>query len=230
MSVNDSCKRAGDAAYGHSLDGSIWTRRRRELLDFFCREASSLAAAYEGAIALLHNAKFPGRVHLICHVMRDILNTLPSILDGVKRQGPGEVYPPLIKNISGNWTEREFTVNTDGGSVTITAIACDAIRALLKKHDELEKQETTGALLTRALYRRSENSGISLSPNLVDSFQKSRKWFVKRAHLNSEPSELPPDDELRRQVESLEAALHSFVGQYFSGTADLDEILRSTNP
>ena len=230
MSVDDSCKPAGDAAYGHPLDNSIWTRRRRELLDFFSREAPSLAAAYQGAIALLHDTHFPGRVHLICHVMRDILNTLPSILDDVKRQGPGEVYPPLIRKISGNWIEREFTINTDGGSVTITAVACDSIRTLLKKHHELEKQESTGALLTRALYRRSENSGISLSPNLVDSFQKSRQWFVKRAHLDFEILELPPDEELKRQVESLEGALHSFVGQYFSGTADLDEILRSTNP
>ena len=60
----------------------IWTPIRQSLLNWLKREAPSLADAYEGAVRLLHMPGFPGKVHFVSHVVRDIYNTLPRVLDG----------------------------------------------------------------------------------------------------------------------------------------------------
>lgn len=68
------------------------TPRRRELLGWFDRNAPSLCEAYEAAVRLLNLPGFPARVHLIAHLVRDIANRLPDVIEGSTsgRVGYGE--------------------------------------------------------------------------------------------------------------------------------------------
>lgn len=66
----------------HSLDDSShWTPLRRELLNWFRANAAPLSEAYEGAIRLIDDGDFPGRIHFVAHAVRDISDRLIYVLD-----------------------------------------------------------------------------------------------------------------------------------------------------
>jgi len=58
-----------------------WTPMRLKLHSWFRANAESLAPAYEGAVEILGDARFPGRTQFIAHAVRDIANGLPFALD-----------------------------------------------------------------------------------------------------------------------------------------------------
>jgi hypothetical protein len=68
--------------------GPIWNARRNELVSWLRERAPSLAGPYVGAVELLTQPSFPGRVHFIAHVIRDIPDRLVDIV-GNEEQGSG---------------------------------------------------------------------------------------------------------------------------------------------
>jgi len=65
----------------HLLDNSSYcTKQRRELVRWFDDRAPSFTEGYIAAVRLLHTPSFPARVHLVCHVVRDIYRYLPATL------------------------------------------------------------------------------------------------------------------------------------------------------
>lgn len=229
-----------DAERPKECQATIWTPIRRELLAWFRREAPSLAPAYEGALRLLHMPGFPGKIHFVSHIVRDIYKMLPEILDGsIKRVSPGEVYPTLIKNVERHWPRRHVSfvdlddtsevTRTEEQGIAISRLAYKHIVQLLEKLNEIEKQPSTGQHLARVLHRVNPGEDGTIPGRLIAMFDVERRWFVKRAHLVSRPDKLPLDDGLLEHFEAFERALFSFVGHYFSGTRELDEILCEAN-
>ena len=214
-----------------------WTSMRLELLEWFKRKAPSLAPAYEGAVRLLYTPGFPGRIHLFCHVVRDIYNFLPQILDGVTRINIGEAYPSLIKKLEQHWpSDRMSFVDFDDvpdGSIqetlTISRQVYQIIDELVAKSRHITSQPTTGEHLSRILYRENPTDNVHIPMRLIEEFNNTRRWFVSRAHLVTTMEKLPAEDSLIEQFETFEKTLFSFVGQYFSGTRELDDILQQTN-
>ena len=83
---------------------SQWTPQRRELLQWFQKEAPSLASAYEAVIEILGMPRMPAKAHLVGHIVRDIYNKLPEILDGqYRRTNSGEVYKDYAERIEKVW-------------------------------------------------------------------------------------------------------------------------------
>ncbi|MGQ9497689.1 MAG: hypothetical protein ACUVRC_07385 [Desulfotomaculales bacterium] len=62
-----------------------WTRERKALVEWFARNAPSLAELYEGAVRLLcADPLVPGRSRFIAHAVREICNRLPEVLTGLR--------------------------------------------------------------------------------------------------------------------------------------------------
>lgn len=222
------------------FDASCWTPQRRGLLEWFNRDAPSLASAYEAAVQLISSPAMPARVHLVCHIVRDIFNQLPEILDGEYRfQSTGASYPGLVDTIAEHWKLQDWTqygeenpsavgvASTD--TVVVGVAGARAVEKLLKCRESLENQRRSTEVLAEALYRRFAEAGLDPPARLSAAFESERKWFTKRAHLVRDHAKLPTDQGLSEHFAAFEQALYSLVGQYFTGRGEIDAILDEAN-
>jgi hypothetical protein len=209
-----------------------WPPKRTELLNWFRVNAEPLAEAYEGAVRLLEEGSFPGRVHFIAHVVRDIADRLPYVLDP-QLKGHRIQYENVMDEIEKLWPRLRTVKEATNRPVAEEKVAIDYILAskidsLVKAHRERREQPSSSELLFQFLMRQ-EPSHVEVNRRLVSDFKKMRDWFMQITHLRRDRSLEVDENELQSQFRSFEAMLHSFVGNFFTGIAELDEILQQAN-
>lgn len=208
-----------------------WPVRRLELLTWFRTHATPLADAYEGAVRMLHDTSFPGRVHLIAHIVRDIADRLVFVLD--PQLPPGRVqYENAMDGISELWPTLQTLGHASDGKAPQESVPIDyrlavMIDSLVLAHRERRKRPSSHELLFRHLMR-NEPTRAEVNQRLVSDFKKMRDWFMGLAHLRKERPDVN-EGELHTQFTKFEGMLHSFVGRFFTGTAELDELLQQAN-
>lgn len=221
-------------------DPLIWSRRRKDLRDWFRREAPSLGPAYEAAVEILHMEKMPARVPLVCHLVRDIYNRLPEILDReYRRQQAGEVYPALVSAVETHFksTMESFSSESERAPGSLSEIehvevpvaAVRAVQSLLEKYREVQEQPTTDQALTRFLYDRYAEAGRAVPERLVAKFKQQRQWFTARAHLTKDEGKSHSEEGLKDHFLIFENTIYSLVGPYFPGKKIIDDVLNQTN-
>jgi hypothetical protein len=211
-----------------------WSRRRKELAQWFDERVPSFVIGYEGAVELLYKPTFPGRVHFVCHAVRDIYRFLPSAIGMEALPRPAEIFPGLVKELADIWQSfppttvaRDALVGTD---VPISSQVHACAAKIVKKRIEIGEQPTIGKQLAIALFRSSERGKDDfIAPWIIKAFDEEYKFFVSRAHLARSVPGIPSDEGLIKHFESFETAFHSLVGPYFSGKKELDDILQETN-
>ena len=188
---------------------------------------------YVAAVTLLHQQSFPARVHLICHVVRDIYTHLPGVLgDPVVRVRPNDVYPGLVTELreeSEKLLPREDNLGPDDG-IPVSRSFFRTTEKLVAWNVKLEKQPRTGTHLCRALYRATDRpiSDGALGKT-YQQFETEYRYFVKRAHLVKAVDKAHSDHDLVKHFESFELGISSIVGSYFKHKDVLDAILQETN-
>src|SRR5713101_7429324 len=101
--------------FGSPSGSAFREKMRQELLNWFRRNAESLADAYEGAIRLLVDRDFPGRVHFIAHAVRDIADRLAFVLD--PQLTPRRVqYEHHMDGILKLWPKLQVIADTGDGT------------------------------------------------------------------------------------------------------------------
>lgn len=215
-------------------DSPYWTQQRRELVQWLEDRAPSFTYGYVAAIRLLYTPAFPARVHLVCHLVRDMYHFLPAALGMKTLPRPGEVFPCMIKDLAKKWQESGSTLSRESGSVgsdvPVSAEVYCCISRLVNKYGDIADQPSIGKQLATALFRsanRREDEFIH--PWIIKSFDSEYKFFVKRAHLARTLDKVPTDEGLMEHFEAFERAFHSLVGSYFTGKEELDAILQDTN-
>lgn len=215
-------------------NSSYWTRLRRELVRWLDDRAPSFTEGYVGAVRLLHMPSFPARVHLVCHVVRDIYRNLPAALGATSLPRPGEVFPDMVRALAEQW--RQFPPNGSGRTenigtdVPVSVQVHGSVLRLVEKSRELADQPTVGKQLAIALFRSLDRRNDEfIHPWIISSFDGEYKFFVSKAHLARSMDRVPSDEGLIEHFEGFERAFHSLVGPYFSGKEELDAILRATN-
>lgn len=210
-----------------------WTTLRLELHRWFEDRAPSLAEGYEGAVELLHAPQFPGRIHFICHVVRDIYRLLPAALGSKPATRPAEVLPNLAFELAKAWADfpppARLPEHPTDSQIVTPQVFCRAERIVLRCAT-FSDGATFGRDLALALHRSLDPSRAgTLSPLVINAFNDEYGYFVKRAHLATSVDSQPDVDGLVDHFEAFERSFHSFVGPYFSGKEELDAILQSTN-
>jgi hypothetical protein len=204
---------------------------RRELLHWFRDNATPLAEAYEGAIRLVDDDDFPGRIHFIAHAVRDISDRLVYALDPQLKAGRVQ-YENEMDRIEKLWPHLNVPGPTDAAAetetVTIDYKVASIIDSLVTAHRERRERPSNYELLFRFLMRK-EPLQAEVNQRLVRDFKRMREWFMARTHLRD--NGVPPVDEseLQTQFKKFEGMLHSFVGNFFTGKKELDEVLRQAN-
>ena len=209
-----------------------WSPKRNELLKWFSRNAKPLAEAYEGAVRLLDEANFPGRVHFIAHAVRDIADRLVFVLDP-QLEGGRVQYENEMDGIEKLWPELQTIQETTDGSavkdtVTIGYRLASKIDALVRAHGERRQRPSNYELLFRFLMRK-EPTQAQVNQRVTSDFKETREWFMKLTHLRNREAPKVDENELQAQFSKFEGMLYSFVGDFFTSTGELDEILHKAN-
>jgi len=205
---------------------------RRELLRWFHTQAPALAPAYEGALRMIEDAGFPGRVYFIAHAVRDIADRLVYALDH-QLEGNRVQYENEMEVIASKWPSIDSTDAFDADldaedTVVIPVQLAKPIDGLVRAHRERRQRPSNYELLFRFLMR-NEPSRPRVNERLVADFKKTRGWFMDRAHIRRKKPPQVDENELRSQFTKFEKMLHSFVGSFFTGTRQLDDILQAAN-
>ena len=210
------------------------TPRQRELLDWFDRNAPSLREAYEAVIRLLSVPNFPARVPLIGHLVREIANRLPDVIEG----GTSDrvQYKNMLDDIAPLWQKhfhpKPDYSDTSGPSVHVSGALSSQ---LFKKIDKLVSVHRESRSRPRPEERlfRSEVLGEVETPDLLRpmerQFRKICGWFMAKTHLQNTVGGPVPESELVHKFELFERTLFALKGQFFKGIGELDEILQDTN-
>ncbi len=154
-------------------DSPDLTRQRQELVRWFNDRAPSFTAGYVAAVRLLHVPSFPARVHVICHLVRDIYQFLPATL-GVKRPPrAADVFPPLVAELVGAWYRFPLSEKVSRSAIdTGIAVSSQVHRRLLKiveRSRRMRKQPSIGS-------RPMQASG----PGMPESLDDRRRSTVRR--------------------------------------------------
>lgn len=205
---------------------------RHELLAWFRTNAVPLAEAYEGAVRLIDDTRFPGRIHFIAHAVRDISDRLVYVLDP-QLEGARVQYENELDWIASRWPNIMSVGDTTDSAMASETIEIQQevaarIDSLVSAHRERRRRPSNYELLFRFLMRR-EPSQAPVNERLVRNFKLMRDWFMDLTHLRSGK---PPDvneSELQARFRGFEGMLHSFVGSFFTGKKELDAILREAN-
>jgi len=213
-------------------DSPHWTSLRRELKQWFSERAPGFADGYVAAVHLVHEGQFPAKVHLVCHLVRDIYRHLPSALgDKAKKSSGREVYPALAAKLRDSWETnpiQDQSLESDSDRL-VSAQVYAAAEDLVRRSRDLGEQDSVGTRLTKALFGAVDRPlGTMPVPGWVfQAFNAEYDFFVERAHLRASIDQL--EDGLQQHFEDFERAFHSMVGPYFRGKEDLDAILEETN-
>jgi hypothetical protein len=206
--------------------------KRQELLDWFTANAPSLAPAYDGATRLLADPSFPGRLHFIAHAVRDISNRLIDALDPHKP--PSRVqYEHYLDLVAKDWPSLNPTSAPDSTGLMSDAVQVPAslvaqLDQLVHAHRNRRARPSQYELLFRYLVR-SYPGRTEANKRAVTAFKTIFTWFMDRAHLPASPTTPVSEDELQTHFQHFEAILHSFVGSFFTGTAELDDVIQQAN-
>jgi hypothetical protein len=210
---------------------STFSPRRQELLQWFRTNAKPLSEAYDGALRLLDHVTFPGRVHFIAHAVRDIADRLAFVLDPHLDSSRVQ-YENEMDWIADNWSAIQTVEAADGEADTETVMidyqVATRIDALVQAHRGRRQRPSNYELLFQYLMRHEPNRA-DVNRRLVSDFKKTREWFMKLTHLRDKEAPHVDEDEMQLQFRRFETMLHSFVGDFFTGTAEIDEILRQAN-
>jgi hypothetical protein len=217
------------------MDNSqYWTKERRELAQWLHDRAPSFEHGYMGAVRLLHMPSFPGRVHFVCHAVRDIYRRLPAALGADAVPIWSEVVPKKVKSLCKEWNkcapgqQRADVTNSIGYVVDPRIYRC--VEDIVSAQKNIVDQPSVGKSLAIALFRAAEKPPEEfISPWLIRSFDREYDFFVARAHLAKSMNKAVSDKGLAEHFKAFERAFHSMVGSYFTGQDELDEILQDTN-
>jgi hypothetical protein len=221
------------------FDGSPYQKRiRGELIKWLNDRAPSFTDGYLAAIRLLNTPEFPARVHLVCHLVRDIYRHLPAALGVKGASRPAEIFPGMVKTLAEQWensppSEVLCSNSADGVNfdVRVSTQVYRCLTKLVATSQEMAKHKSTvGKELAVVLFRSGDRREDEfIDPWIIESFDSEYNFFVGRAHLVKSLDRVPTDDGLFAHFEAFERAFHSLVGSYFTGKEELDAILQDTN-
>jgi len=219
---------------------SYWTGDRKELRDWFRRNAPSLGGLYEGALRMIFDASFPGRVRFVAHAVREIRNSLPDVIAGQRGGGPLQ-YKNLLDPIVERWKKEGLpmdgtipvpvTKNSQPitSKIPISKQLYREIAALIKKHLEAREKPKDSALrLFEAISPDYQNQRDYLRP-VINQWIEVSEWFVSQVHDPRRTDSSIDERDFKNKFELFEEFLKAIIREFFKTTKELDEILEAAN-
>lgn len=199
----------------HNTD--CWTPLRRNLREWFERNAPSLGELYEGAVFMVYSDNFPGRVRFVAHAVREIGNRLPDIVAG--REGrPRLEYKNRLDNIQQSWERAGFPLDGSipakvvqdsnllpSGHIPVPLNLFQQIANLIRDHASVrETRKQSTERLLKALVPNSCESEAFLMLQ-IEKWLEILDWFMSQVHESPDKqdwNDAEMHDELRKRFET----------------------------
>lgn len=186
---------------------------RRRILEWLKANAPALALVYDGAVRMILEPEFPGRVHFIAHAMREIMNRLPDVYtdDNTDRTE----YRKLVDDIAACWKEGR-----------LPTYRCRAVvETLLRQHKVPRIKNRERA---EQLFKATVSEVPSDYTNLAVKWMKARRGGEEKAHVG-DPEEPTSEGSLLEHFNDLETLLKTLSARSYEDMDRLDEILDTTH-
>jgi hypothetical protein len=161
------------------LDGS-----RRDLFDWFAKNAPSLGELFDAAVRMLDDSAFPGRGYLICHALREIGNRLPHVVATLPNEGTLQ-YPERVGDLMELWDAAGFREDSSG-ALAGRPLVPELTPVLSPVLNEM------GRLIGdhRNVYRKRREKAVALfealageiSEPVIAQWMEVTRWFARKAH------------------------------------------------
>jgi hypothetical protein len=190
----------------------------------------ALGELYDGAIRMIQDRNFPGRLRFICHAVREIRNRLPEAIAGKSTLGRLD-YSQKVEELAkaceraGLGSVRVVEEDEQRAEQTIPKELVVLISDLIAEHKAVQnrKLENTKRLII-ALEPENKNLQTSLVP-IIKRWIEETDWFVERAHIGRDILE----DDLVTHFEGFESGLLSLVGYFYQGLEEIEQIVEKIN-
>lgn len=194
---------------------------RRRILEWLEVKAPTLAPVYDGAVRMILEPKFPGRVHFIAHAMREIMNRLPNIFAEDGKSSGHTDYPKLTNAIADHWSWSPST--SDSEQVLISIRCADAIQNLVQRHQPIPGEARAKAI---RLFKKS----ISNEPPIhtIKLWESTRKWAASKTHVGITNHELEDNELITKHFDNLDTLLRAILNRSYENMDELDEVLESS--
>jgi len=227
---------------GTKPEADFWTAARHELREWFRRNAPPLGELYEGTLALLYDRRrmVPGWTRMVAHAIREIQNRLPDAIAG----RTDTVYLNYKERLDGmvrDWERAGFPLDgslpiavysppdPDPNEVPLPRTIYESVAVLIRDHcDTRERPHETAIRLFEALVPEDQGRREALAP-VINRWVRLTRWFVGRAHDQTQTDTEQDPDLFVRHFEEFEAILGGVVRDFFKTTDELDTILEETN-
>ncbi len=213
-----------------------WNPRRRELREWFDRNAPALGELYQGAVLLIHEERIPGHRRLVAHAMREIGNRLPGIV-GAEVRGRVQ-YTNRLDDLHRKWTKwgPERLSNGDWPALpgTTNQVAVDVrlvhqLAGLIEDHAAARERPTEKARRLFLAACDGDGPHPGLGP-VVEQWVGLTKWAVSKTHVPSGPNPKDIDaEQLKEKFTLFEDTLIALLGNFYSTVEELDAILEAAN-
>lgn len=224
-----------DDAFSYEMN-DWWTDERDRLHRWFQWSAPQLAPVYLGGLRIAMDKSFPGRVHLVAHVIREIGNRLPEAIAG-KIEGPNTNYSQLTRAVDSQWDASDLPRDgslppaeqaTASGSGeehhTIPRRLLKAISELVIGHRAGSTRNQQKARHLFSFYSQGESLPDYAVTNWLKVVDKHGLAHVRKNPLKPEYEETITEDFL-----ALEQVLLTFANYSYVNMDELDGILESAN-
>lgn len=227
----------GDDATLHAADAGgppgWWTPERSRLAAWLKRNVAVLAPIYRGAVRMVFDEGFPGRVHFVSHAVREIRNRLPDAFAEVPKRVD---YVKLVDVVQAAWVREDLP--TDGALLAeareasiegpptydVSHSFLDAIANLIGEHTAAKGNNELKARLLL------ETVGDANVPDyVVKHWLQSTRWVEKRMHVGDKEPLESDEVELQQNFETFESALSAIVNRSYENMDALDELLDAAN-
>jgi hypothetical protein len=216
---------------------------RAELVRRLRKTRLSLAELYEGALRMMMDRGFPGRVRFIAHAVREIRNRLPDTLSGKEKLPHGGDVNRLDEIVK-KWERHGLPMDGSVPESLVTEpkpeVSSSQAILLPRKLFHLVAQflgdhraarmtnKEIAARLFDACSPPARPAGGVLKPAILQWLAVT-EWFVQRAHDSGKPDADCDEGELCSQFQLFEATLGALVGSFYNTLDELDAILEEAN-
>lgn len=186
------------------------------------------ADAYKGAVCLL-KMKSPGYVTFVSQTGRELMNSLPRAVAGIKSSQVQYVQyvGELEKKWQNEWRGQGLTPSQHHGEGHVIPYnVCEMIADLIEKHLEGRRRDQgKDDSFFNTFLGYSDQDKI---PNLK-KWKETKNFFQKRNHFREEGFSLEEQSKVAENFKILEDFLHIAATSEYSRIRSLDAILEEAN-
>lgn len=232
--MNDA---ASGAAAASKAGTSIWTPQRVDLMLAIKRRHEVLGGLYHHAIQVLGvEVLSMSDFVVVSHCLRELCNRLPDAMDDVEDLPRRSDTRSRADRLVAAWAVVEVGVSeqltslrnkvgsefADAQYVPLPIKVVEAVRAYCDEHRRAGpiKHVRFAALVI---------GSATIDETHLGEFKDSNEFFVRYAHASAKPRELPPREEILRNLSVIEQAISDRLTAFFKVAEELDGILESAN-